>query len=369
MTSAVSRAMESIGCYFLASCCKGSADVGEINVKVSGNHPNTLAPKSSEPPQELSDEDANARMKQVRQGGRRAGVAAEGMSNAQVKDYKAPVYQKSQGVKDRIRRIITENAKTQVLFGHVDKASVEAIINAFEEVSSKKGETVIKQGDEGDCLYIISEGTVDVFVARPDASGKAKVGDIGAKVVSLEAGALFGELALMYSAPRAASVVITSPICKLWRLGREPFKMLMTQQSQNQYAVYEGWLSEVELFQCLNSYELSRLSDLMESQLFSAGEDIVVQGETGEHFYILEDGSCAAYIKGPKGESEVKKYDTPGDYFGEIALIKDVPRKATVRATGEGASVLCISKEDFVEVLGPIQDRLAKDIDKYQAYT
>merc|ERR1719436_86544 len=132
--------------------------------------------------------------------------------------------------------------------------------------------------------------------------------------------------------------------------------------------MYEGWLSEVELFKDLNHYELSTLSDLMESNLFDSNEEVIKQGEPGDKFYILEDGTCAAYISGPEGEQKVKDYVNKGEYFGEIALLNNEPRRATIRATGEGAAVLSVSQEDFVAVLGPIQDRLKEDIDKYPQY-
>lgn len=124
----------------------------------------------------------------------------------------------------------------------------------------------------------------------------------------------------------------------------------------------------MDIFKSLNRYELARLSELLESTPFDEGEVIITQGEPADKFYILEDGACAAFIKGPEGEQKVKEYSKRGDYFGEIALLTQEPRKATVRATGEGALVLSVSKEDFNSVLGPIQDILKKDVDKYPQY-
>merc|ERR1711879_1094518 len=109
-------------------------------------------------------------------------------------------------------------------------------------------------------------------------------------------------------------------------------------------------------------------SEVLESCLFDAGEDIITQGESGDKFFIIEDGTCSAFIKGESGEKEVKKYEKQGEYFGELALLTDNPRKASIRATGEGCSVLALSKEDFTSILGPIKDILRKDADKYPQY-
>jgi len=298
---------------------------------------------------------------------RRMSIACESVSNSAVKDYVKPIYAKDDSTKQHIRNVLKGNEKMQVLFGHLDGTLLEDIINAFEETTVHQGIDIIKQGDQGDCLYIVSEGEVDVFVARPGPDGTMPPGK-GSKVISLSSGSLFGELALMYSAPRAATVEIASPECKLWKLDREPFKMLSAQNNENKYEMYEGWLSEVDILKCLNHHEVSKLSELLQSHLYNKDEVIITQGQPGDKFYILEDGTCSAFISGTEGEKKVKDYEKQGEYFGEIALLKEVPRKATVRATGSGATVLWISKEDFIAVLGPIQGSLRKDVDKYSQY-
>jgi len=299
---------------------------------------------------------------------RRKGVAAESVNTKDIKDYVKPVYPKeTKDATDRIRSVLRNNPKMQVLLGHIDDSGMDDIANAFKDYVASAGGTLIKQGDEGDSLYIIDSGEVDIFVARPGPNGKPPV-DKGTKVLTCGADSLFGELALLYSAPRAATAIVSSAKCRLWQLDREPFKLLLMQKSQQQQELYQGWLTEVDIFKSLNTYELSRLSDLLTSTLFDEGEEIVKQGEHGDKFYILEDGRCNAYLQGPDGEKCVKEYSQQGEYFGEIALLKDGPRKATVRAVGQGATVLSISKRDFTIVLGPIQDILRRKIDAYPQY-
>mmetsp|Transcript_101495 Transcript_101495/g.262366 ORF Transcript_101495/g.262366 Transcript_101495/m.262366 type:complete len:327 (+) Transcript_101495:156-1136(+) len=317
---------------------------------------------------EVDEEDDLRRIEAARRAPRRAAVAAEGLSHEEVRDYVKPVYPKDPATHEGLRAIIRGDDKMQVLFGHLDDAALDHVINAFYEVEGYQGQDVIVQGHEGDCLYIVGEGSADVYVARPGLDGHYAPGDRGALVCCLGPGHLFGELALMYSAPRAATVNISSPVCRLWRLDREPFKMLLAQQGQSQYQLYQGWLSEVFLFKMLNRYELSKVSELLESTPYDPGEVIVEQGELGDRLFILEDGSCAAFMRGPEGELMVKEYLRQGDYFGEIALLNSEPRKATVRATGNGALVLSITQEDFTSVLGPIQDILKKDIHNYPEY-
>lgn len=318
----------------------------------------------------LTEEDDLQRLAQASRGARRGAFSCSSISNAAIQGYVPPVYPKDsvnhEGIKAFIRS--SDKVEVQVLFGKLDDASLDQVINAFQLVEAHQGADLIRQGDDGGCLYLIAEGAVDVFVARPDETGCIRPGDRGGLVCSLDAGAIVGELALMYSAPRSATVAIASEVCSLWQLEREPFKMLLVQQSQCQFSLYEGWLQEVEIFRLLNRYELSRLSELLESTPYDAGEEIITQGTHGTRFYILEDGSCAAYILGPDGEVPVKEYVQPGDYFGELALLTSEPRAASVRATGEGALVLSVSKEDFTQVLGPIQDILKLGAASYAQY-
>merc|ERR1712060_407922 len=143
----------------------------------------------------------------------------------------------------------------------------------------------------------------------------------------------------MYNAQRAATVKSTSN-GKLWALDRESFQMMLTTAENTKSKQHESFLASVEILQDLTKYELARLSDMLQSEIFDTDEAIITQGEEGNYFYILEDGEAKAFIGGERGEIEVKHYQNPGDYFGEIALLTSATRKATVRGSEGGCSVL-----------------------------
>lgn len=317
----------------------------------------------------MSEEEDAKRQELMKGAGnkRRAGVAAESVDNTAIKNYVKPVYEKDAETRERIKDTLKTNDKMQVLFGHLNGQPLEDVVNAFQTREAKGGEDIIQQGADGDFLFILGRGSVDIYVNRPDLGSGAMPPGKGSKVATFGPGALVGELALMYSAPRAATVTAVSE-CLLWVLDREPFKMLLAQQSQTVLEKYEGWLKEVDILKTLNHFELAKLSECMESELFDTGEVIMTQGDAGDKFYILEDGECAAYILGDAGEKEVKRYDAQGSYFGEVALLSGEPRKATIRALGEGCSVVSMSKEDFTNLLGPASDILKKHADMYPKY-
>ena len=80
------------------------------------------------------------------------------------------------------------------------------VLDHFFPCETNKGEVIMKQGDEGDNFYIIDQGSVDIFVND-------------AKVVTIGEGGSFGELALIYGTPRAATVTAATDI-KLWGIDR-----------------------------------------------------------------------------------------------------------------------------------------------------
>jgi cAMP-dependent protein kinase regulator len=85
----------------------------------------------------------------------------------------------------------------------------------------KEGVVVIRQGDVGDFFYVVEEGSFDFYIKSPKSTSA-----LGDKVGSVGPGGSFGELALMYNAPRAASVVSTSPAV-LWALDRITFRRIL----------------------------------------------------------------------------------------------------------------------------------------------
>jgi CRP-like cAMP-binding protein len=96
---------------------------------------------------------------------------------------------------------------------------------------------------------------------------------------------------------------------------------------------------------------LEELATRLESASFDAGADIVRQGELGDRFYLIDSGEVEVFEDG-----ELARRQGPGDYFGEIALLRDIPRTATVTATSD-VEVLALERDDFLEAV--TRDRLS----------
>lgn len=86
-------------------------------------------------------------------------------------------------------------------------------------------------------------------------------------------------------------------------------------------------LSRVELFRDLDQHELREIAGSMKDRHYQAGHAIVTEGEGGVGFFVIAEGTAAVSIDG----QEVRTLG-PGDSFGEIALVTETKRTATVSA-------------------------------------
>lgn len=284
----------------------------------------------------------------------RASVSAEAYGEWNIKQvFTPPVNPKTDGQKDRIRTTLTKS----FMFAELDPADMEVIILATKEQNFKAGTTAIKEGDDGDFLFVIETGTLECI---KKISGEDKV------VKTCSPGDVFGELALLYNCPRAASVVAKDDtIC--WQLDRDTFNHIVKEAAVKKRNKYDVFLKEVSLISGLSQYERSQISDCLKSESYKKGDVVVKQDEPGDKFYILEEGALYALKNmGTPNEKRVMDYKNLGDYFGELALLKNQPRAASVVVASDSAKVLSMSRASFSKMLGPLQHILAKQVASYE---
>ncbi len=240
--------------------------------------------------------------------GRRTSVSAESMAPTLDKDYEKVVIPKSDEQKKRIEVAIRGN----FLFRSLDEEQYVDVVNAMAEKRVVPGEEVIKQGGIGDFFYVVEEGALDVFVSR---NGNPPV-----KVTEYEGGGSFGELALMYNAPRAATVVATKDSV-IWALDRVTFRRILMEITSRKLRMYESFLEEVPLLLSLEPYERHKIADALESVTFEDGSVIMKQGDPGDNFYIIESGEASVTQADSNGVEHQMHSLKKGDYFGGTFFI------------------------------------------------
>lgn len=285
---------------------------------------------------------------------RRTSVSAESMNPTETasEDWKPPFHHKNPEQLARLRKAIAHN----FIFTHLDDDQTNQVLGALvEKTIPTKGIKVITQGDVGDYFYVVEKGSFDVYVS---STGKLEAGPegLGKQVNTMGAGSSFGELALMYNAPRAATVVSTEP-STLWALDRVTFRRILMDSAFQKRQMYEKFLAEVPLMESLTEYERSKIADALRTEKYPAGHKIIEEGDVGEDFFILEHGEAAVHKRGV--DQPVHRYGK-GDYFGELALLNDAPRAASVVAATE-VKVAMLGKEGFQRLLGPVEQLMRRN--------
>jgi cAMP-dependent protein kinase regulator len=235
--------------------------------------------------------------------GRRTSVSAESMTpSIPTEPIEKVVIPKSEEQCSRIHKSIMNN----FLFRNLDEEQYKDVVGAMSEKQCPLGVDIIRQGGVGDYFYIVETGSFDVLVNRNGA--EVKVFDYGP-------GGSFGELALMYNAPRAATVRATADSV-LWALDRMTFRSILMDHTSRKRRMYEQFLEEVPLLSSLEPYERHKIADALESVTFNDGKEVIRQGDGGDHFYIIESGDADVLKTDDQGVQHKMKPLCKGNYFG-----------------------------------------------------
>ncbi|XP_029682400.1 protein kinase, cAMP-dependent, regulatory, type II, alpha, B isoform X3 [Takifugu rubripes] len=260
---------------------------------------------------------------------------------------------------DEQRRRLQDACKHILLFKTLDQEQFSEILDAMFEVLVKPQQHIIDQGDDGDNFYVIETGTFDIFMKKDGAN--LCVGKYDNK-------GSFGELALMYNTPRAATIVATQDGA-LWALDRATFHRLIVKNNAKKRRMYEAFIESVALLKSLELSERMKIVDALAARGFKDGERIITQGDDADCFYIVESGQVRIMIKSKVSEQNNVEVEVArcsrGHYFGELALVTNKPRAASVYAVGE-TKCLVIDIQAFERLLGPCMDIMKRNISLYE---
>ncbi|RDD42925.1 cAMP-dependent protein kinase type II regulatory subunit [Trichoplax sp. H2] len=233
------------------------------------------------------------------------------------------------------RKRLDASVKTSFLFNNLDEEKNAEVLDAMFERKVEPEEHVIDQGDSGDNFYVIDSGVYEVVVT---------LNNVAKTVATYQGSGSFGELALMYNTPRAATIIAKSE-GSLWALDRTTFRRILMTASAKKRKVYEEILGSVSILKSLEKHERMSLADALETRRIKDGQAIIKQGDDADAFYFVEKGECQVVIEKNGVETEVTRLKV-GDYFGELALITHSKRAASVYALGDVsiAALMCVCR-------------------------
>lgn len=289
--------------------------------------------------------------------GRRTGVSAESTDPTKIKQQmlKVASVDKNLDITARLLQVVSRSPLLRTL----ENDQKELIVKAFNgPIPKVPGDKIISQGDIGDVFYLLEEGSVDVFVKKGNGPQ--------VKVHTYSPGDTFGELALMYNSPRAASCIATTD-CRLWALDRVSFKVIIVAAAMHKREMYQGFLSNVPVLKSLNEMEIMTLADSMAEEEYPDNSIICSQGDAGNFFYIVREGEAVCTQVDANGDQREVGHLQTGNYFGEIALLTTKPRQATVRAVGT-LKVLSLDRATFTRVMGPLDELMKRNMEQYNKF-
>jgi ABC-type lipoprotein export system ATPase subunit/CRP-like cAMP-binding protein len=205
---------------------------------------------------------------------------------------------------------------------------------------------IVRQGEEGDKFYILLSGKADVYINTPSGSEL--------QVNQLKPGQYFGEMALLGGGVRAATVKASheGPVSVV-ALNEKAFNSLINDSR----SLREELTSLVERrntyhqLQAISSLDESALGSILKETkpiLYNEGHEIIKQGDVGETFYLLLDGQVDILVRGEHGGETLVNQLAKGSYFGEMALMGNKRRNATVRVSqGHSAKIIELGIQEF----------------------
>ncbi|KAG7671492.1 hypothetical protein Ndes2526B_g09344 [Nannochloris sp. 'desiccata'] len=242
-----------------------------------------------------------------------------------------------------------ETLRKVPILSNLSERQLFELARRVKSVQFSAGDVLFRQGDPGDSFYVVEDGCFTVLNAE------------GLELARCGKGQCFGELALLKSEPRAATVTALGP-SKALACTKDVFDAHLGSLEEIRNVWRFEALSKVPLLTGLSQKQRLALCSAFEAKEFAAGENVVSKGDPGDAFFVIEKGTCSVFADENK---ELNRLG-PASYFGERALLRNEPRAATVRAT-TNATLLRLARNNFENLLGPLQDVLRQQTAAYDA--
>jgi CRP-like cAMP-binding protein len=223
----------------------------------------------------------------------------------------------------RWRIAAAEMVDAQPVFADLPVDVLDEVAGRVQLRSYPLGAAVIHQGDRADAYYLVRSGALEVVEQDRENEIERVLRVVGP-------GEAFGDIGLAEAAPRSATVRTTRPT-ELFAIDKGTFDRVLADRIQlPDIATTLGQLGELRALPPFANLAADDLGDLLNQGRwinYEPGTAIVTQGESGDHFYVIESGRAEVFKDGERVGVLEK-----GNHFGEIALLASLPRTATVRS-------------------------------------
>jgi len=269
-------------------------------------------------------------------------------------------------------RVVARACDGIALFKTLRRDDRTRLYESMYQVEYQPGEPVVRAGEEGRNFYVVVDGHLNVTkpgsrtsttTSYTSSPKNASASFATNKVVNtLGPGDTFGEVALLHSVPRSATVSAAERV-KLWALDRVTFKRILSRCAFERRERNESLLKRVALLEGLDEYGRKVLADALRPCAFVAGETIFKQDESDEttKFHVIEKGQVSVRLR---NGGEVNRL-TAGQYFGEVSVLEGTPPTASIIALTDVRTV-SLDRAAFKRMLGDeVLNAMARYAEKY----
>jgi serine/threonine protein phosphatase PrpC/CRP-like cAMP-binding protein len=194
------------------------------------------------------------------------------------------------------KEIIAQAIKSCVMLQSITDDQRETIYGVMEPVEVSKGDWIIRQGTVGDKWFIVESGTFEVRILQKNKDDPLNT---GGTLVHEYQGALeththpsFGEHALLYSVPRAASIIAQTD-GKLWALHKSAWRKVLVERSGRQDLI--KILRTINVLKIFNLEEIEYIAGTMKIESFAKDYTITRTSMPGDALYIISNGQCGKW--------------------------------------------------------------------------
>lgn len=256
-----------------------------------------------------------------------------------------------EGPSDQTLACLRSNLDKLDLLWAIPDGDLGQMVQSLRSQEVEDGQVIFNQGDDGTCFYIVEQGSFEVYLHSGEEDTL-----IGKKVADIGPGGGFGEMAVIYDDPRSATVVATSTGL-LWAMEGQDFMKMMAAATTVPKQIMNSFRENRQLgglFWMLPEAEFLQLCKSMYRQDVQAGDVVVAEGDIATRFYVVDSGTFT--VSNAESSEEPIHELGPGSSFGELALLYDKPRTATVTATSD-AEVWIMERSNFEAAIERLQRR------------
>lgn len=254
-----------------------------------------------------------------------------------------------------------KHLKTIDMFKDITDLNLRLLGTLVRYVGLNPGDVLFEEGLVGRTMYIVFQGLVKATTLEETGVKK--------DLCSFNEGEVFGEIGLIMDIPRTASCEAVEASLLL-ELHKDDFRHFLTilPAEANLFAIMKSRVAshfrkyKVPFFEAIPSEKYARLAELCAIETIAPDTTLFSEGDIGNRFYIIAYGQVKILVKKPNKAGQMEDLEIArmgaGKYFGEVALVTDAPRTATV-TTVSRCVILSITKENFQNFFKEAPEALA----------